>query len=221
MIVVFALGVLTVLHRLWTRRFTAGEWMLLLLVLGNFAVLAAQLAVCDHYFPPENRYWYQSGVLMCGWAVWGVDALSQALGTRWRPARLLLPALVGVFAAIDVAMLVKPHVPGSRRNAYVRACDWAVGRIREDWRGPAADPADVFSIREYHTAKRPVVCAHVARVPYLLDGRTPAHSFGKADLPDYIFDETGKVVLPKGHRYDLIDKVRFGRREFSLLRLRR
>ncbi len=220
MIVVFALAAVAVAWRLATRRFTRAEWLLLGIVLLNYLVLAGQMLGCfgfRYYLPPETRYWYQSGVLALGWAVWGLSEASRWASRRCAAARFLLPLAVAVFAAIDVGMLVKPHVPGSRRNAYLRACDWAEARIRADWKGPAADEGFLYDDAEYHSPGRPAVLAHTGLVPYRLGGRQADYGkFGAVDLPDYIVDEERKVEFPPEGRYELMEKMRFGRRTFAL-----
>lgn len=221
MIVVFALAAVAVAWRLATRRFTPAEWVLLVIVLLNYLVLAGQM-LCwgfSRFAPPESRYWYQTGVLLLGWAVWALAEASRRASRHFAAARFLLPLAVAAFAAIDVAMLVKPHVPGSRRHAYLQACDWAEARIRADWKGPAADRDFLYDDAEYHSLGRPAVVAHTGLLPYRLGGRHADYGkFGPIDLPDYIVDEERKVELPPEGRYELMEKARFGRRTFALYR---
>lgn len=222
MIVVFALAAVAVAMRLATRRFTRAEGILLAVVLLNYLVLAGQMLGCYGlrcFEAPESRYWYQSGVLLLGWAAWGLSEASRWASRRFAAARFLLPLAVAAFAAIDVAMLVKPHVPGSRRNAYLRACDWAEARIRADWKGPSADEGLLYDDVEYHLPWRPTVLAHTGLLPYRLHGRRADYGrFGAVDLPDYVVDEERKVELPPEGRYELMEKARFGRRTFALYR---
>ena len=224
MIVLMLIAVAAVVWRLATKRFTAAEWILLVIGALTYLVLAGQMLGCwglKYYEPPEMRYWIQAGVLWLGWTAWGLLEVSRLVAERWwKPARFLLPLVVAVFAAIDFAMLVKPHVPGSRRWAAVVACDWAAKVIRADYKGPARDAESVYSDVEYHEAKRPVVRAHTGRLAYLLNGREGSPSkFGAIDLPDYVFDECHKVKLPEGAKYEFMQRfVAPGRKPFELYR---
>ena len=223
MIVLMLIAVAAVAWRLATKRFTAPEWILLAIGALTYLVLAGQMLRWgwSKYEPPEMRYWIQAGVLWLGWTAWGVLEVSRLVAARWwKPARFLLPLVVAVFAAIDFAMLVKPHVPGSRRHAAVVACEEAAKVIRADYRGPARDAELVYSDAEYHEAKRPVVRAHTGRLAYLLNGREASLSkFGAVDLPDYVLDEKHKVKLPEGARYELLRRFEIpGRKPFELYR---
>ena len=222
MIVLMLIAAAAVALRIKTKRFTAPEGVLLSVGILTYLVLAGQILVCwglKKFEPPEMRYWIQAGVLWLGWTAWGLSEASRALARKWSPAKFLLPLVVAVLAAIDVAMLVKAHVPGSRRNAYLRACDWAEEKIRADYRGPAKDAEWVYSDEEYHDEKRPALVAHTGLLAYRLNGRHASPGkFGAIDLPDYVFDEDKKVRLPKGASYELMDRLRVGKRPFSLYR---
>ena len=223
MIVLMLIAAAAVAWRIKTKRFTAPEVVLLSVGVLTYLVLAGQILVCwglKKFEPPEMRYWIQAGVLWLGWTAWGLSEVSRGLARKWSPAKFLLPLVVAVLAAIDFAMLVKPHVPGSRRWAAVVACDWAAKVIREDYKGPVRDAEAVYSDAEYHEAKRPVVRAHTGRLAYLLNGRQGSPGkFGAIDLPDYVFDECHKVRLPEGAKYELMQRfVAPGRRPFELYR---
>ncbi len=222
MIVLLIIAVAAIVWRIATKRFTAAEWIVLAIAVLNYAVLAGQMLGCygfRNYDPPEQRYWIQSGVLFLGWAAWGILEVSRLAAQKWRPAKFLLPIVVVALMAIDIAMLVKPHVPGSRRNAYLRACDWAEEKIRADYQGPAKDTERVYGNQEYHEEKRPAIIAHTGLLAYRLNGRHASPgNFGAIDLPDYVFDEDKKIHLPKDARYELMDRVSFGKRSFSLYR---
>ena len=222
MIVLLVIAVAAIAWRIATKRFTAAEGIVLAIAVLNYLVLAGQMLGCygfKNYDPPEMRYWIQSGILFFGWAAWGLLEVSRFVAQKWRPAKFLLPLVVAVLAAIDVAMLVKPHVPSSRRNAYLRACDWAEEKIRADYKGPAKDAAWVYGDQEYHDEKRPALVAHTGLLAYRLNGRHASPGkFGAIDLPDYVFDEDKKIRLPAGASYELMDRVSFGKRSFSLYR---
>ena len=223
MIVLLTIAVLAILFRLAKGLFTRQEALVLAVFLANFLFVFLQSAICDSVWMPERRYFIPGGVLLLGWTAWGVFAFSRACAAKFPLARFAFPVLVAVFALIEVVMLVKPVVPGSRRHAYLAALDWAMPRIAADWHGPAADERVAFFPGEYRDVGRPIVHAHTARLPYLFGGRNDSvsHLFAD-DAPDYIFDEERKIDLAafadKSARYELMDKVAFGSRTFALYR---
>ena len=149
MTVAIVIALLAIAYRVKMRLFTKAELAVLSVFIANWVTIELQISICDHVPFPERRYWVQAGVLLMGWTAWGVYRLSSALSSRFRPARYVLPAMVACFAAIEIAMIVKPHVPGSRRYAYLRAVDWAEEKIRDDWKGPAMDEGMEYSNRNY------------------------------------------------------------------------
>lgn len=223
MIVLLTIAALAILFRLAKGLFTRQEALVLAVFLVNVLFVFLQSAICDSVWMPERRYFIQGGVLLLGWTAWGVFAFSRACAARFPLARFAFPVLVVAFALLEVGMLVKAQVPGSRRHAYLAALDWARGRIRADYRGPKADAQVAYFSGEYRDASRPVVQAHTARLAYLLGGRNAsvAHLFAD-DVPDYIFDEERKIDLSAfakwGASYELMGKAMFGKRAFALYR---
>lgn len=222
MITIGILACAAVVWRIRRRLFTRAEAALAALIVVNWVMIWAQINVADRVPFPEQRYWIQSFVLLGGWAVWGVDRAAAALSGRFPAARFVLPILIGALALFDLVMVFKPHIPVGRRYAYAQACTWAEGVIRDDWRGPAKDEKNPFSIREYHRPNRPVVRAFSRRLPYVLGGRrdNPA-IFGPIDTPDYIVVDTRKGKAPSGARYEKIASNTFARRTFDLYRLKK
>ena len=219
MITVAIVGLAAVAYRIATRRFTRLVAVLLLIGVVNFVMVWAQISMKFGRLWPETRYWIQSLVVFFGWAAWGVGYAAKRIAAVFRPARYALPLAVALFVVYDMVMMFKPLIPVGRRNAYVRECDWAVERIREDWKGPSEDAASRFSITEYHPPRRPVVLAHTNRVPYLLGGRKSVMKFfGRADTPDYVVDEVKKIELPAAAEYELMEERTFGKRKFALYR---
>lgn len=206
------------------------------LIALNASVVAAQWflsswrwyrAGCDVNLLPEARYLVQSLILL-------LPAVPMLL-LKWRHGQKAL-ALGAVLMAVTAAVyLVKAQVPGTRRHQYVSACQWAVEEIRRDYRGPVVDAEILFSDSEYCTRGRPVVEAHIARVPYLLDGRAASavgcsvQHIPDGVIPDYIVDETGKAVDESGAvksvwsvvakgKYVKLAERRFGKRDFVILK---
>ena len=160
---------------------------------------------------PEMRYYLQGFVLL-------LPLIPMAL-LRWRHGKKALTVLLVVLFVHAGVFLAKAHVPGSRRHAYVAACNWAVEQIRNDYRGPKSDSEPFFSPGEYHPLNRPCVDAHVTRVSYLLGGRGASYSgCGLRDIPDYIVDEPRKVN--RGWwtvaDYEKLAERKFGKRDFVI-----
>lgn len=218
MIAVGILALIAVVWRIRIRVFTRAETALLALVAGNWVMIWAQINVSDGVLFPEKRYWIQSFVLLCGWAVWGVDRLSALLCSRYSFAKHLLPLMLYLLILFDFVMIFKPHIPVGRRFAYRKACNWAENVIMRDWKGPEKDEANPFSIKEYHHPNRPVVRAFSKRLAYDLKGRRDnVHIFGKVDTPDYIvIDKTKKP--PPGKGYDKIAAAAYASRKFEIYR---
>lgn len=221
MIVLALIALVAILYRVQKRLFTRAEGVLLAIVAANVALIWAQIAIKDHAAFPEKRYWIQSFVLLLGWTAWGVQAFCRSAAAKRIPGiRFLFPLIVALFALNDLVMVVKPHIPVGRRHAWVSACNWAAERIRADWKGPAQDAEDVFSVQQYHRPNRPCVAGHTARIAYLVGGRVAStNEFGRLDRPDYICKEESKIGK-LGPDYELMDRVPFGKRRFALYRRR-
>lgn len=208
------LGLLVAGYRIRKGLFTKVEWLILGIWLGHFALEEFQLIAKFHHWRYDPRYFRPADFLTWGWAAWGAT-------NWWHRAKWPLVALLAGTCVFDAVLVIKPNLPVGRRGAYVRACDWAVARIRADWRGPTRDETNVWSLVEYHTPYRPVVEAHVARVPYLLGGRhSLLEDFGMdVDLPDYWIVETSRDdPPPPSHEH--VDTYQDGKYTFELYRLR-
>lgn len=217
MIALAFLSLAVIAVRIKRRQFSRAEGALLAVVAVNYAVVVGQSLFEGGHFHlnfPEARYTIQSTLLLYPWGIWGVISLFRS----GRLASRCLAAAFAGFAILAVVMLVKSKIPGSRRYAYVRACDWAVERIRADWDGPPKDAAFEFYPQEYHSPNRPVVEAHTARVPYLLGGRlTSRNMIGDVDIPDYWFDNVDREDPPTNGYYK-VDAYRCGKYRFELYR---
>lgn len=217
-----AVGILTLMAIVWRIRihaFTRVEMALLALIVGNWMMIWAQINIADGVAFPEKRYWIESFVLLCGWAVWGIERVSSHFSDRIPCLKYVIFASLSLLIVFDLVMIAKPHIPIGRRFAYNKACAWAVGVIRRDWRGPDRDVKNPFSIKEYHRANRPVVEAFSQLVPYELKGRREnVKIFGKIDTPDYIVIDKKKAHPPK-RGYEKIAFAEYASREFEIYRL--
>ena len=213
---VFSIAV--VVYRLIRGLFTRQEGV----VLGIFAlallVITAQSCLEYGRFQfalPERRYVIQSTVLLYGWGVWGVMNLPLRAARRF-----VLPVVVVGLIAYHGIMLAKSHLPFGRRAAFVAASDWAVERIRADYRGPTSDATNVFRLAEYHRPNRPIVHGHNPRIGYLLGGRDESlRIFGAVDQPDYWVTGHLDGEFDRG-AYEFVDAFVFGKRRFELYRRR-
>jgi len=166
-----------------------------------------------YWILPEARYYVQSFLLLLPLVPW--------IALKFRYGKVVLSALVAALVLHAAIYLVKAHVPGSRRNQYVSACNWAADVIRADYHGPRADSQRTFSWLEYHLPNRPCIASHVARVPYLIGGREASLSvFDAIDTPDYIVDETRKVnrLLWSADNYEPLAERKFGTRDFIIFK---
>ena len=219
-----ALSLLVAAYRIRKGLFTRVEWFLLCLWAGHFALEEAQLLVKFHFFRYDPRYFRPVSFLSWIWLAWW-------LSTYWHKVKRYALAALAAACIYDAVMVLKPLIPGSRRHAYVQAGDWAIEFIRNDWQGPAHDATNVFSLAEYHTPNRPIVHAHIARVPYFLNGRYSfMEHFGKVDAPDYWVIDTRRdnrwwsaelrpySPYPWLPDYELVAERRFGKRDFEIWR---
>ena len=204
--------------RLCRGKFSRWEGAVLGISLLTLLVITAQSCLeCGRFqfALPERRYVIQSAILLYGWGVWGV--LNFPLKAV---RRFTLPVVLVGLAVYHGVMLVKAHLPFGRRAAFVAASAWAVERIRADYKGPAADATNVFSVAQYHRPNRPIVHGHNPRVGYLLGGRAEfLRVFGSADQPDYWVTGHLDDAFDRG-AYDHVDTFVFGKRRFELYRRR-
>jgi len=189
------------------------------LLLANLLILFGQSAVAflkwqgmaGAKLMPEPRYYVQCFVLLL--------PLIPFLLLRLRHGQKVVCILLAALAVHAVVFLVKAQIPGTRRNQYVAACDWAVDVIRADYKGPRKDIEPSFSVDEYHPLERPVVDAHVHRVSYLLGGRKASLiGCGLVDLPDYVVGEPHRINRLPWYcaEYEPLAERKFGKRDFII-----
>jgi len=193
-----------------------------LFLLANFLLLWGQSFVAFWKYRdmsaallPEWRYYVQSLAVL-------VPAIPLVL-LRFRFGRGALVLLLAALAVHAAALLVKPHIPGTRRNQYLAACDWAVEKIRADYKGPKRDAEPFFSPYEYHPLERPAVESHTKRVAYLLGGRRASPVWcGAVDIPDYIVEEKSRLnpewLTMIASEYKILSEREFGKRDFIIYR---
>lgn len=202
-----ALGV--VAWRLRRRELSQEEVAVAAVAIISLGVVFLQSLIAD-YVIPEGRYYKQIGTLLVPWTVWAA--------LRLKYGRRILIGLIAILAVYHGVMFAKPHMPGTRRKAYVSACEWAAELIRRDWHGPSRDEAATFSVRDYHLPHRPCVHGITPRLAYLVGGRDESlHVFGEIDRPDYWL--TGRFDDEfRAEDYALMGEFTSGRYRFSLYR---
>lgn len=195
--------------RLRRGELTRNEIAVAVVATISLAVIFLQCLIADHTIP-EGRYYKQIGVLLIPWLAW--------LILRLKHGRLVLLAMIAVLAVYHGVMFAKPHIPGSRREAYVSACAWAADQIRRDWHGPSRDEVVISSSQQYHLPYRPCVHGITPRLAYLVGGRDEfMHIFGEADRPDYWL--TGRFDDEfRSEEYEKMGEFASGKYSFSLYR---
>lgn len=159
----------------------------------------------------EPRYYVQCFVLLL--------PLIPFILLRLRHGQKILCILVAALAVHALVFLVKAQIPGTRRNQYLAACDWAVEKIRADYKGPKRDAEPFFSQYEYHLLERPAVESHTKRVAYLLGGRRASPMWcWPVDTPDYIVDERNRLNRDflSLAEYETLAERKFGKRDFII-----
>lgn len=202
--------------------FTRAEAVVLAVFAVNWLVIELQIAICDHRPCPEKRYWVQAGILLSGWAVWGVRELVRTLSRRVPVLKQALPLIVCGFAAFELGMLLKPHIPLSRRHVHLAACAWAAERIQADWKGPRHDEESHYVDAEYVDGRRPRLFAHTARLPYVLGGRLASYlPPALVEVPDYLVDEEPVDFddeAMRDLRFERLETLDVGSRKFAIYR---
>ena len=202
--------------------FTSAEAVVLAVFAVNWLMIELQIVICDHRSCPEKRYWVQAGILLAGWAVWGAREIARTLSRRVSALTWTLPLIVCGFAVFELVMMLKPHIPFSRRHAHLVACAWAAERIRADWKGPRHDSESHYVDAEYVDGRRPRLFAHTARLPYVLGGRLASYlPPALVEVPDYLVDEEPVDFDDKelrGLRFERLEALDVGSRRFTIYR---
>lgn len=207
-------------YRIRKRLFTRPEWILLALWVAHFLFELAVMYGEYMRFRFEPRFFHPAEFLIWFYLAWGAIELWKRGGFR----RLLLCAALTLIVAYDVVLLVRPKIPGCRRNAHAGACEWAAEKILADWKGPARDSTFVFSLGEYRTNRRPIIDCHSARVPYLVGGRSNGMDDGvveqvrELDRADYWIQDLRADDPPQGDEWELMDVFKCGKYELPLYR---
>lgn len=210
--VLAVVAIAVVALRVGRREFTRAELGVAAVALLGLGLIFAQCLVADNSLP-EGRYYRQVGVLFVPWGVW------LALRVRW--GRQILCGILLALTVYHGVMFAKPHIRGTRREAYVSACNWAAELIQKDWKGGRRDPVLTYSNCQYHLPYRPCVHGITPRLGYLVGGRDEfMHVFGDVDKPDYWL--TGRFdVAFSPEEYSLMGEFASGSRQFSLYRRKR
>jgi hypothetical protein len=216
-----------ILFRIFTRRFTKAEWLLLALLIGHHALEVFQQWTGDGFRLTQLyvRYYQVIAPLAWGWTAWGLIAL-----WKWRKdllgiiLRVCIVAFIAeVFVYNGIVRLSHEYRKGTVRDRVV-AGRHLTPYILEDYKGPKRHENFPYSTREYFTSRRPVI-----RNDY--GSAIPTQAFnGQIALPigpypleeDYYVRRLDKNVskyppLPES-RYEFITEVKGSRYKWRLYR---
>lgn len=188
---------------------TREEKILWLLWLVHFLIVAPLAIYSEPHHRLDTRYIKPVDCL-----VWGL-VLAEVL--RHNFGKWILSALLALMIIYNGIMMVKHLIPGSRRNANYLACDWAMEKIRADWKGDRSDPK-LFLCDEYTSGLSPVIKPISKRITFLMGARAASPVFEAAGVPDYIVEEDKRLNFEPWEKSDylLLDTLQIKKRHYSL-----
>jgi hypothetical protein len=181
MMVLEIVAALVVIWRIWKKKFSRVEVVLLAVWLTHTIIELCMLRIESQKWQiVTDRYFIPADVILLGWISWVIVEFYRL--KKW--TILVLGVIIISMNGYSVAKVFK-HLGnggGARKNAIVVA---AADIINKDWRGED-DKDTVFYLREYHRRARPVVFCQYRRLAWLVDGRyANMKYFGAVDYPDY------------------------------------
>lgn len=178
-----------VIQRIIMRRICAHEWWLIVFVVLNIFLVQLQMFVGEHgNLTWILRYHQAALTLLYGWTAWSVVALIRALKGRWRFCAIYAGWLwLIATGGTSLWRIVKHEFVESKRNAQLRAAEWAAELIRKDWKGPRIDKERFFTIQGYHSRLRPIIHSPGALLVQKVGGRwySLAPAIRRHEKPDY------------------------------------
>jgi hypothetical protein len=153
---VLAVALIGVVLRFYSRRMSAREWWILVFVALNIFLVQLQMFVGEKgNLTWILRYHQAALTILYGWTAWAVIALIRALSGRWRIGVICAGALwLVATGGTSMWRIMKHQFVESKRNAQMRAAEWAAEIIRNDWKGPLIDkercvPIDIRIGKDY------------------------------------------------------------------------
>lgn len=200
--------------RVLTRRVTVKE----LLLMAAFAVCVAaevfqlsaeagagSFGAREHW--SLSRYFGVFGPLLWIWAAIGLSILWQV---SKRPLRLWCRLLAIVWPVVLLFWQTIPFFADQQEcgpaQDYWQAAKRASRVVRRTWQGPRRDHAFVFSLDEYHTARRPACFDDWAALAWWSGGQSEGANLGHyPHPPDYLFLNENAGYRGKESDYDPAD----------------
>lgn len=211
---VLAVALIGVVHRFSSRRMSAREWWILVFVALNIFLVQLQMFVGEKgNLTWILRYHQAALTLLYGWAAWSAIALIRALSGRWKIGVICVGALwLGATGGTSIWRIIKHQFVESKRNAQMRAAEWAAEIIRNDWKGPLIDEERFFTVQGYHPRLRPIIHSSGAFLSHKVNGRwySMAPDIRRHEKPDYAL-WTEEVKPLKGMK--LLAKKTFGKKK--------
>ena len=211
---VLAVALIGVVHRFYSRCMSAREWWILVFVALNIFLVQLQMFVGEK----GNLTWilrYHQAALtfLYGWAAWSAVALIRALSGRSKIGVICVGALwLVATGGTSMWRIIKHQFVESKRNAQMRAAEWAAEIIRNDWKGPLIDEERFFTVQGYHPRLRPIIHSSGAFLSHKVNGRwySVAPDIRRHEKHDYaLWPEEVKPL--KGMK--LLAKKTFGKKK--------
>ena len=180
-----------IFFRLFTRRFTKTEGVLLLLLAGHHFIEFIQLWVGDGFkiVMLPDRYFQAAAPLAWGWTAWGICQLWTWRKDRWKwlVRGCIAVMLLEVAGYESLCKLHHEYRKGTNRDGLVAGRKLAACLLA-DYRGPARYEAFPYTHTEYYTARRPVVKGDEGRalIAWVIRGQN-ALKLGPYPFPEDYF----------------------------------
>lgn len=149
--------------RLWRKKWSAEETVLLAVPLLHALLIAGQIAVFDKKLFFSSRYGLPLAPLFCGWTAVAFFALYHAAG-KWTfsaPIRKKVFTFAGCILALalfadSLAPVIRDRTSSKRREQRKLLAQWSK-LIRNDYRGPERCEGRYLDSDAYYTFRRPQV----------------------------------------------------------------
>lgn len=150
--------------------------------------------------------------------VWGI-LIAEILKHRF--GKMMLTGALSLMVIYNAIMFTKHLIPGSRRNANYLACDWAMEKIKADFKGDKSAP-NLFLCDEYTSGGSPVIQPISKRMTFLMGARAANPVFEEDGVPDYIVEEDKRLKFEPWNKddYILLDELQIKKRHYSLFKRR-
>ena len=214
---------LTVIYLICRKRFTKGEFILCLIILGNAFFCIVPMLLFDGKLYVSERYLYAAVPLMAGFFVIGINEIYQFLRERYN-VTLANAALILSCTAISAGFLfhaAQPLLAKYTRKKIIRehrAIAEIIGIIRNDYRGARHRERDmIFDL--YCSNKAPLVFwgdnSKLSVAAYLAGGSI---TFRLNTTPDFYVGQSLPGRFRKRARF--LKKVVCGKKSYLIWRIK-